>query len=92
MSTYAYAVKVRKVDPFSWRWDCPACERGETFSSTRWARLLAHRWAAMHAAACSDLHWANLAAACPSCRRYGLVAPACPVCLGYGHLPERTDR
>ena len=28
MSTYAYAVKVRKVAPSVWRWDCPACGRG----------------------------------------------------------------
>ena len=87
MSAYRYAVKVRKVAPSVWRWDCPACGRGRRALRT----LLegAHRWATMHAAVCSDLHWANWAAACPSCRRYGTVAPACPVCLGRGHIVER---
>ena len=84
MSAYAYAVKVRKLTPRIWRWDCPACGRWEAKYMHR-----VHRWAAMHAATCTDLHWANLAAACPSCRRYGRVAPACPVCLGYGYERER---
>ena len=63
MSTYAYAGKVRKTAPSVWRWDCPACGRGETSSSIRRARRRVYRWAVLHAAACSDLHWANWAAA-----------------------------
>ena len=89
MSKYRYAVKVRKMGRSVWRWDCPACGRWEASSSVRKARRRVHRWATMHAAACSDLHWANWSAACPSCRRYGRVAPACPVCLGRGHIVER---
>ena len=89
--SYAYAVRVRKVAPSVWRWDCPACGRWEASSSVRKARRRAYRWAVMHAAVCSDLHWANWDAACRWCRRYGRVAPACHACLGYGYERERED-
>lgn len=88
MSAYAYSVKVRRAATSVWRADCPACGESEVCIGRNIVRRL-YRWAAMHAAACSDLHWANLAAACRSCRRYGRVAPACPVCLGYGYERER---
>ena len=84
MSAYASAVKVRKAGRYVWRWDCPACGEWEAK-----AMHSVHRWAALHAATCTDLHWANWASACPSCRRYGRIAPACPVCLGRGHIVER---
>ena len=89
MSAYRYAVKVRKVAPSVWRWDCPACGRWEVSGS---GRRRVHHWATHHAATCEALHRANLAAACPSCRRYGRIAPACPVCLGRGHIVERTTK
>ena len=88
MSKYAHAVKVRKMGRYVWRWDCPCGGCGAS-SSTRKALRRVYRWAAMHAATCTDLHWANWAAACPSCKAYGRVAPACPVCLGRGHIVER---
>lgn len=64
MSTYSYAVKVRKAGRYVWRWDCPACEQWESSSSVRKARSRVYRWAVLHAATCEDLHWANWTAAC----------------------------
>ena len=91
MSTYRYAVKVRKMAPSVWRWDCPACGRWEASSSVRKARRRVYRWATHHAATCEALHWANWDAACRWCRRYGRAAPACHACLGYGYERERED-
>ena len=84
-----YRVKVRKAGTSVWRWDCPACGRWEASSSIRKARRRVYRWAAMHAATCTNLHWLNWAAACPSCKAYGRVAKACLVCLGRGYERER---
>lgn len=90
MSKYANAVKVRRAATSVWRADCPACGESEVGIGRNIVRCL-YRWAAQHAAVCSELHWANWAAACPSCRRKGTVAPDCPVCLGRGHIVERED-
>lgn len=56
MTTYRYAVRVRKVGRYVWRWDCPACEQWVVSSSVRKARRRAYRWATHHAATCEALN------------------------------------
>ena len=87
MSTYRYAVKVRRLRHGRASWSCPPEACG--FTSMIMSRRTAYLAADLHASLCEPLHRANWAAACPSCRRYGTIAPACTVCLGCGVVRDR---
>lgn len=83
MTTYRYAVKVRRGRVLF----CQGCGCDVIWPT----RDAATRSATRHAANCEDLHRANWAAACPSCKVWGKVAKACPECLGRGWVREAAS-